>query len=63
MADSNLLEGGLFTTLATAGVKEMYVRDGGAWVPYTPNVNVSGAFQEVDAYVLVGGVWTPVHEK
>lgn len=45
------------------GIQEMYIKDGGIFVKYTPYVNVGGTFQEVDAYVLEGGAWVPVHEK
>ena len=41
----------------------IFVRTGGAWTKYTPNVRVSGAWIEPDAYVRVGGAWVQVHTK
>ena len=58
-ADSNA-----FTlTISGASTKGMYVRTGGAWTKYTPNVRVSGNWYEPDAYVRVGGAWVQVYTK
>jgi hypothetical protein len=43
--------------------EEMYINNTGTFVKHTPNVLVSGTFQEVDAYVIEGGAWVQVHEK